>query len=95
MRENCGKVEDRITEIKKEVEEKCSSLGGDKVLKVLIGFYAKREEQKYIEDIEAIRNRIGYLQEQKVEVITTPAISQKVIDDLGNYIHLNFQNWQN
>lgn len=65
------------------------------MLKVLIGFYAKREEQKYIEDIEAIRNRIGYLQEQKVEVITTPAISQKVIDDLGNYIHLNFQNWQN
>lgn len=39
--------------------------------------------------------RLDELVEQKVEVVCQPSAAQKVIDELGNYIHLSFQNWEN
>lgn len=94
MAENYGKVQEHIFELRKEIEEKTASLGSDKVLKTLIGFHAKDEGQKYKEQVECIKNRIDYLETQKVEVVCQPAATQKVIDELGNYIHLSFQNWE-
>jgi hypothetical protein len=41
MKENYTKVDEHITELKKELEEKSIFLGSDKVLKTLIGFHAK------------------------------------------------------
>ena len=32
---------------------------------------------------------------QKVEVVCSPPATQKVIEELGNYIYLAFQNWEN
>ena len=83
MKENYTKVEEHITELKKEIEEKSMHLGTEKVLKTLIGFHAKEEEAKYLDQINCIRNRIEYLD------------TQKVIEELGSYIYLAFQNWEN
>lgn len=30
-----------------------------------------------------------------MEVVCEPAAMQAVIEEMGNYIHLSFQNWQN
>lgn len=48
MKENYSKVEEHIGELKKEIQEKSTNLGTDKVLKTLIGFHAKDEEAKYL-----------------------------------------------
>ncbi len=40
-----------------------------------------------------IKNRIEELGEQRVAVVCHPNATQDVIDQLGNYIHLSFQNW--
>ena len=79
MKENYTKVEEHITELKKEIEEKSTSLATDKVLKTLIGFHAKEEESKYNEQITCIKNRIDFLETQKVEVVCNPPAAQKVI----------------
>lgn len=42
MKENYGKVTEHIEELKKEIAEKTTCLGNDKVLKVLIGFHARQ-----------------------------------------------------
>jgi hypothetical protein len=42
-----------------------------------------------------LRGRIEYLGTQKVDVVCEPAAMQAVIQEMGNYIHLSFQNWQN
>lgn len=81
--------------MKREIEEKNGNLIGDKVLKTLIGFHARDEETRYLEQVECIRNRIDYLDSQKVEVVCNHPATQKVIEELGNYIHLAFQNWEN
>jgi hypothetical protein len=43
MKESYGKVNEHIEDLKKEIAEKTTSLGNDKVLKVIIGFHAKEE----------------------------------------------------
>lgn len=45
--------------------------------------------------MNCIKNRIDYLESQKVEVVCNPPATQKVIEELGSYIHLAFQNWEN
>jgi hypothetical protein len=69
MKENYGKVSEHTEELKKELDEKSSCLGNDKVLKVLIGFHAKEEENKYNDQVECIKSRIEYLGTQRVEVV--------------------------
>ena len=95
MAESYGKVQTHIDDLTTEIKEKTASLEGDKVLKTLIGFHARGEEQTYQEQVESIRTRISYLETQKVEVVCQPAANQRVIDELGNYIHLAFHNWEN
>lgn len=95
MKENYTKVNEHIEELKKEIAEKNNNLHNEKVLKTLIGFHAKEEESKYIDQMECIKNRINYLDTQKVEVVCNPPATQKVIEELGHYIHLAFQNWEN
>ena len=95
MKENYTKVEEHITDLKKEIEQKSVNLGSDKVLKTLIGFHAKEEESRYLEQLTCLRDRLEYLDSQKVEVVCNPPATQKVIEELGSYIHLAFQNWQN
>lgn len=95
MKENYDRVGEQIAQIKTELAEKSQWLGNEKVLKVLIGFYAKEEEQRYNEQVDALKNRIDYLGTQKVDVVCEPAAMQAVIEEMGNYIHLSFQNWQN
>jgi hypothetical protein len=93
MKENYGKVAEHIEDLKKEMTDKTACLGNDKVLKVLIGFHAKEEEKKYNEQVDCIKNRIEFLGTQRVEVVCEPAAMQSVIEEIGNYIHLSFQNW--
>jgi hypothetical protein len=88
MKENISKVEDHIADLKREIEEKTIYLTNEKVLKILIGFHAKGEEKKYLEQIANIQERVDYLGTQKVEVVCQPSATQSVIDELGNYIHL-------
>lgn len=95
MKEDYSKVEEHISELKKEIEEKSVNLGTDKVLKTLIGFHAREEEEKYLDQINCLKNRIEYLDTQKVEVVCNPPATQKVIEELGGYIYLAFQNWEN
>jgi hypothetical protein len=52
MKENYGKVNEHIEELKKEIAEKTTCLGNDKVLKVLIGFHARGEEKKYNDEVD-------------------------------------------
>ena len=94
MKESYDKVGEQITSIKNELAEKTQWLGNDKVLKVLIGFHAKEEEKRYNEQVDAIKERIQYLGTQKVDVVCEPAALQAVIEEMGTYIHLSFQNWQ-
>lgn len=42
-----------------------------------------------------IKNRIDFLETQKVEVVCNPPAAQRVIEEMGSYIHLSFQNWEN
>lgn len=95
MKENYTKVDEQVEFLKKEIEEKNLNLNGDKVLKTLIGFHARDEEAKYSEQLHFIKDRIEYLDTQKVEVVCSPPATQKVIEELGNYIYLAFQNWEN
>lgn len=95
MKENYTKVDEHVELLKKEIEEKNTHLQGDKVLKTLISFHARDEETKYTEQLECIKERVDYLDTQKVEVVCNPPATQKVIEELGNYIHLAFQNWEN
>lgn len=76
------------------MDEKAGNLGTDKVLRTLIGYHAKKEDERYWKEIESIQNTISYLETQKVEVVCQPAATQSVIDEMGNYIHLSFQNWE-
>lgn len=69
------------------------NLGNEKVLRTLIGFHAKKEDQHYWEEIDSIQTTINSLGTQKVEVVCQPAAAQSVIDSLGSYIHLSFLNW--
>ena len=64
------------------------------MLKILIGFHAKEEEKRYKEQVDTIKERIQYLGTQKVDVVCEPAALQAVIEEMGTYIHLSFQNWQ-
>ena len=64
-------------------------------MKTLISFHAREEEAKYVEQVDRIKERIDYLDSQKVEVVCSPPATQKVIEELGNYIYLAFQNWEN
>lgn len=93
MKEKTQKVEEHISLLTKEVKEKADSLAGEKVLRTLISFHAKNEEKQYWKEIESIQNTINFLHSQKVEVVCQPAAAQNVIDEMGNYIHLSFQNW--
>jgi hypothetical protein len=43
--------------------------------------------------LDLIKARIDELGEQKVAVVCQTNITQNVIDELGNYVHLSFQNW--
>jgi hypothetical protein len=95
MKESYDRVGEQIAQVRSELAEKSQCLGNDKVLKVLIGFHAKEEEGRYNEQVEAIRGRIEYLGTQQVEVVCEPSAMQAVIEEMGNYIHLSFQNWQN
>ena len=79
MKENYGKVNEHIEELKKEIAEKTACLGNDKVLKVLIGFHARGEEKKYNDEVDELKTRIEYLGTQKVEVVCEPAAMQAVI----------------
>lgn len=58
MKENYTKVEEHIAELTKEIEEKTVNLASDKVLKTLIGFHAKEEESRYLDQLDCIKNRI-------------------------------------
>jgi hypothetical protein len=58
MKENYGHVEDHIVALKKEIEDKAATLGGEKVLKTVIGFHAREEEEKYNQEINSINTRI-------------------------------------
>jgi len=55
-------------------------LGNEKVLKTLIGFHAKGEEQAYMQQIDTIRNRLDYLNTQRVEVVCKANATQSVVD---------------
>lgn len=95
MKENYTRVEEHIDLMKKEIYEKKANLNGDKVLKTLIGFHAREEEASYLEQANNLRDRLDYLDSQKVEVVCSPPVTQKVIEEMGNYIHLAYQNWEN
>jgi hypothetical protein len=43
MKENYGKVESRIGELKEELSTKTANLGNERVLKTIISFHAKNE----------------------------------------------------
>jgi hypothetical protein len=58
MKENYDRVGEQIATVKAELAEKSQWLGNEKVLKVLIGFHAKEEEQRYNEQLDALRSRI-------------------------------------
>ena len=47
------------------------------------------------EELDQIKKRIEELGEQRVAVVCNVNATQTVIDQLGNYIHLSFQNWEN
>lgn len=54
-------------------------LRNDSVLKILVGFYVNESENKYNSQMENIKERVAYLDSQRVEVLCQPASSQKVI----------------
>lgn len=56
----------------------------------MIGFHSKNEEIRFRDDLDLVRSRIDELGEQKVSIVCQPLITQSVIDELGNYIHLSF-----
>ena len=95
MKEGYGKLEHEISNMDQEILTKSNNLKGDKVLKTVIGFYSKLEEEKYRESILRIRDGINQLDEQKVTVICDNAPTQRIVDELGNFIHLEFMNWEN
>lgn len=95
MNDNYLQVSQRIAQLKQEIHDKNASLGSEKVLRTLISFHAKGEKQTYNEQIASLRARIDYLDTQRVDVVCQPSAAQNVVEDLGSYIHLAFQNWQN
>ncbi len=58
---------------------KNAALSTDKVLKTLISFHAKEEQSKYLDQVDNLKNRLEYLETQKVEVVCNPPAAQKVI----------------
>jgi len=44
-----------------------------------VGFYVNESENKYNSQMENIKERVAYLDSQRVEVLCQPASSQKVI----------------
>jgi anti-sigma28 factor (negative regulator of flagellin synthesis) len=95
MNDNYLQVNQRIAQLKQEIHEKNASLGGEKVLRTLISFHAKGEKQICNEQVASLRARIDHLDTQRVDVVCQPTMAQDVVDGLGSYIHLAFQNWQN
>ena len=95
MKENYGKLEHEIAGLHQEIHTKSNNLKNDKVLKTVISFYSKLEEEKYRENILRIRDGLSQLEEQKVTVICDNAPTQRIVDELGNFIHLEFLNWEN
>ena len=65
-RENYLKVDDHLSQLKRDLQEKAAALASDKVLKTTISFYAKTEDLRYSEQLACIKNRIDYLETQKV-----------------------------
>ena len=73
-------MELEISNLSQELQTKADNLKNEKVLKTVIGFYSKNDEEKYRDSILAIRNRLGELEEQKVTVVSQQSSTQKIVD---------------
>lgn len=90
MKENYHQLDVKIKNMKGELSQKINSLSTDKVLKTLIGYYSKDEENKINNNLDVLRETIDVCSSKRIALICENSSIQKIINELSNYMYLTF-----